>query len=119
MKYVIIKFYGNEVDPDFHDLYFSEYENDMIEIHKYAERNGSQLFVTCITNNGLDGPAISGDVFAEVEYTEALTEEEKCEYVNFIRKFSKTAEIKRKQLCEYETLKMVSFKRIDSDIRIL
>lgn len=119
MKYVIIKFYGNEVDSDFHDLNISEYEKDMIEIHNYAERNDSRLFVTCITNNSLDGPAISGDTFAEIEYTNFLSEEEKGEYINFLKKVSKTAEIKRKRLCEYQTLKMVNFKHIDSDIRIL
>ena len=119
MKYVIIKFYGNEIDGDFHDLYYSEYEKDMVEIHKYAAQNNSRLFVACVTNNGIDGPAVSGDVFAEVEYTEELSEEEKCKYINFLKKLSKTAEIKRKQLYEYETLKMVSFKHIDADIKII
>lgn len=119
MKYVIIKFYGNEIDGDYHDIHYAEYEKDMDEIHKYAKRNNSRLFVACITNNGIDGPAISGDVFAEVEYTESLSEEEKCEYVQFLRKLSRTAKVKRKYLCDYETLKMVNFKQIDSDIRII
>ena len=119
MKYVIIKFYGNEIDGDFHDAYYSEYEKDMVEIHDFAKQNNSMLFVSCITNNGTDGPAVSGDVFAEVEYTEELSEEEKCEYIKFLKKYSKTAEIKKKQLCDYPTLQMVNFKRIDSDIRII
>ena len=44
MKYVIIKFYGNEIDGDYHDIHYAEYEKDMVEIHKYAERNNSRLF---------------------------------------------------------------------------
>ena len=121
MKYVIIKFYGNEIDADWHDIHLEngEYEEDMIEIHNYAEKNGSQLFVTLVTNDGQNGPAVCGDVFAEVEYTEELSEEEKNEYIKFLRKFSKTAEIKRKAFCDYETLTMVSFKKIDADIRII
>ena len=119
MKYVIIKFYGNEIDGDYHDIHYDEYEKDMVEIHKYAEQNDSRLFVFCVTNNGTDGPAISGDIFAEVEYTENLSEEEKSEYIKFLTKFSKTAELKRKRLCEYKTLKMVSFKHINADIRLI
>ena len=119
MNYIIIKLYVNEIDGDFHDIHYSEYEKDIVEIHEYAKKNNSRLFFTCVTNNCIDGPAISGDVFAEVTYTEDLNKEEKCEYIKFLRKFSKTAEVKRKRLCEYETLTMVNFKHIDSDIRII
>lgn len=121
MKYVIIKFYGNEIDGDWHDIHLEngEYEEDMVKIHSYAEQNDSRLFVALVTNNGLEGPPVNSDVFAEVEYTEELSEEEKNEYVKFLRKFSKTAEIKRRALCDYERLTMVSFKKIDADIRII
>ena len=88
------------------------------KIHEFAKRHNSRLFFT-IGKDGIDGPAIDCDVFAEIEYTEELSEEEKNEYVSFLREISKSANFERRYLVSYETLSMVSFRRVEREVRLI
>ena len=119
MNYIIIKLYLNELGGDWHDVNYSDYEKKTVAIHNFAKRHNSRLFISCITNNGIDGPAICGDVFAEVEYTEQLSEEEKKAYIEFLKWMSKDAEFKRGYLVPRDTLSMVSFRRVEREVRLI
>ena len=119
MNYVTMKLYINEIDGDWHDINEEEYEKSTAQIHEFAKQHNSRLFFTVVSNDGLIGPGIDCDVFAQIEYTEELSEEEKNEYVAFLKEISKSAEVRGKYLTPYETLTMVSFRRVVSEVMIL
>ena len=116
MGYVIIKLYANEMQGDFHDLSIEGFEKLFQEMQDYAKGNGKKLYFASMTTDQTIGIPLACTPFAEVEYTTPLTEEEKKQYVEYLKKLCMNAEIEKKYLIDFPTLTMVKFKKIDDEI---
>ena len=116
MGYIIIRHYINEIDGDFHDLNASNFEKTVQKMKQYAAKNNKKLFFVSLANNQCIGLPLNCTPFAEVEYTESMTQEEKNKYVEWLKELSMDAEINGEYLEDFSTLTMVKFKKIDDEI---
>ena len=116
MGYIIIKLYTNEIQDDFHDINIDKLNLLVQEMQDYAKGNGKKLYLVSITSDPRSGIPVDCSPFAEVEYTDNITQEEKTKYVEYLKKLSMDAEIIGEYLEEYNTLKMVKFKKIEDEI---
>ena len=116
MGYIIIKLYLNEMQNDFHDISISNFEAIAKEMKNYALKNNKKLFFVALANDQTIGVPLSCSPFAEIEYTESITQEEKNKYIDCLKKLSMNAEINGNYLEEFNTLAMVKFKKIEDEI---
>jgi len=119
MDYLIVKLYLNEIDEDCHDLHISDQEARYQEFSKYAETIGKQLFFMPVANDPRVGLPVCGTPFAEVEYSGELDAREKQEIVEYLKKFSLDATVKKGRLYEFPSLAMVKFKKTEDEVLVL
>ena len=116
MGYVIIKLYVNSLQGDYHDINQKNLEALVEEMQLYARKNDKRLFFASFTSDSEEGIPVDCTPFAEVEYTDSITAEEKNQYVEYLKKLSINAEIRGKYLEEFNTLTMVKFRKIQDEI---
>ena len=94
----------------------------MERMHKkmksYADLSGKNLIYTTMKNPSLEGLPVNSDAYAEVEYTGELTEQEKKQYVTFLRNLSMDEEyiMRDDRIKLYCALKAIRFKKINDEI---
>ena len=116
MEYVIIKLYLNEMQGDCHDIHIEDFEATLKEMQGYAKSINRKLFFAPITNDGSIGLPVDCTPFAEIEYTCNLEKAEKASFITFLKRLSVDAKIEKGYLCEFNTLRMVTFKKIEAEI---
>ena len=116
MGYVIIKLYVNELQGDFHDINISNFESIVKEMQDYAAKSNKKLFFAALANDESVGIPVSCTPFAEIEYTDSITVEEKHQYVDYLKKLSANAKLNGIYLEESNTLTMVKFRKIEDEI---
>ena len=116
MNYLVVKLYINDIQGDYHDIMVNKWESLMNEMIDYANANGKKMYFASLTTDQFIGLPIDCTPFAEIEYTGNINDDEKKQYIEYVRKFSMSAQIKGKNLEEVNTLKMVKFRKIDDEI---
>ena len=116
MEYIIIKLYTNEMQGDYHDINIDNLNLILQKMQDYAEKKGKKLYFASMTTDQTIGVPVNCSPFAEIEYTESITQEEKNKYVEYLKKISMNAEINGEFLEEFNTLKMFKFKKIEDEI---
>lgn len=116
MGHIIIKLYTNDMQGDFHDINIATFEKTVQKMKQYATKNNKKLFFVSLANDQTIGVPVSCTPFAEIEYTESITQEEKNKYVEWLKELSMDAEINGEYLEDFSTLTMVKFKKIEDEI---
>ncbi|MBQ8433387.1 MAG: hypothetical protein IJX23_01085 [Clostridia bacterium] len=122
MDYVIIKLYTNQIrSADLHDLSIEKLQKVVDSMKDFSLQHGKKLYLAPITCASEAGHPVDCTPFAEIEYTTALTDEEKLRYIEFCKELCIDGHmIYKKDDCYLEqfcTLTMVKFKKIDDEIR--
>ena len=116
MEYIVIKLYLNGMMGECHDIHIEDFNAMLKEMQEYAKSLNRKLYFVSLTSDQEMGLPVDCTPFAEIEYTGALSCEEKKKLVKYMKSFSIDAEIKNHYLEEFCTLSMVKFKKIDDDI---
>ncbi len=87
MDFIIIKHYMCELDSDFREINIDKIKTKLNKMKKYAKESGKKLIYLTMTSV-YDGFPADSDPYAEVEYTGDLREDEKNQYVHFLKQLS-------------------------------
>jgi len=118
LEHIIIKHYMCSLDGDYRDINIGKLQHLSKKMKRYAENCGKNLIYITTANPELEGLPIDSDSFAEIEYTNELTEIEKKQYTSFLMKMSMNEEYSSRYNREklHCTLKAIRFKRIADEI---
>ena len=116
MDYIVIKLHFNDKNADIHDIYINESNKLFERMRLYAKEHGRSLYFSSVTSGAECGVPVEIIPFAEVEYTGTLTEEEKRQYIDWLKFFSIDGEyVAEGCIEEFPPLKMVRFRKVDDE----
>ena len=125
---VLIKLYRNEFsDNDYHDWMIDRYPLFAEELKKHLQERGKSFYLMCLSSDTLNGAPCNGNPFAEIEYTGSLTQEEKQNCLETLKKLSsdlewyqtKNGRKKETKSREFSTLTLVKIRKIKEDEELL
>lgn len=117
MDYIIVKHYVAELDSDYREINMDKLGALINDMKRYAMSNGKQLLYA-VMSEACDGfPAVQ-DTFADIEYTGELNDEEKENYVRFLKRLSYNEEYSERndRMKLHCMLKLVRFRKITDEI---
>ena len=116
-EHVIIKLFLSGLDEDYREIHLDDYDTILNEMRGYVHGCGRVLTFSAITGDFVEAFPVTQDCFAEVEYTGDLTEGERKEYINYLKRLSMNEKmIIGKFSDEYCLLKLVKFRKISDEI---
>ena len=117
MSFIVIKHYIGGIDSLYTDVNESEIRNLIKEMKAYASLHARKLIYVTLANPLGEGLPVDSDTYAEVEYTEELTQSEKNEYINFLKKLSLSEDFEGINPAPLHcTLEAVRFIKISEEI---
>lgn len=117
MDYVIIKHYIADLDQDYREINMDKIGALLDKMKLYAKTNGKELIYAVMSESCYGFPVVQ-DTFVDIEYTGELTDEEKKNYVQFLKRLSYNEEYSSKtdRMKLYCMLKLIRFRKITDEI---
>ena len=117
MDYIIIKHYIADLDIEYREINMDKIGIMLGKMKRYAKATGRQLLYA-VMSESCDGFPVKQDTFADIEYTGELTDEEKNNYIQFLKRLSYNEEYSTRtgRMKLYCMLKMVRFRKTTDEI---
>ena len=117
MDYIIVKHYIADLDLDYREIYMDKLGALLNKMKLYAKSNGKQLFYA-VMSESCDGFPVVQDTFADIEYTGKLSDEEKDNYIKFLKRLSYNEEYNsgNDRMKLHCMLKLIRFRKITDEI---
>lgn len=117
MSFIVIKHYIGGIDSLYTDVNERKIRKLIKEMKAYASLHARKLIYVTLANPVEEGLPLESDTYAEVEYTEELTQSEKNEYINFLKKLSLSEGFEGRNPAPLHcTLEAVRFIKISEEI---
>lgn len=117
MDYIIVKHYIANLDSDYREINMDKLGALLNEMKLYAKSSGKQLLYA-VMSESCDGFPVVQDTFADIEYTGELSDEEKDNYVDFLKRLSYNEEYSSRsdRMKLHCMLKLIRFRKITDEI---
>ena len=117
MDHIIVKHYIADLDQDYRELNMDKLGTLLNEMKLYAKSCGKQLLYA-VMSESCDGFPVVQDTFADIEYTGELSDEEKGNYVKFLKRLSYNEEYssRNNRMKLHCMLKLIRFRKITDEI---
>ena len=117
MDYIIIKHYIADLDTDYREINMDKLGALLNKMKLYAKLNGKQLLYA-VMSESCEGFPVAQDTFADIEYTGELSDEEKENYVKFLKRLSYNEEYSSRndRMKLHCMLKLIRFRKITEEI---
>lgn len=115
MNIVIIKLFRNVDNSDYSEIMIDKFTDIIKDIKTYGKKLGETVLVN-ITNSEsiINVSPEEYDCFAEITYTNSLTEDEKKFYIQSIKKLSTFGKVHKREMDIIDSLHYIVLKQIDA-----